>query len=129
MRRHLQQSNAAAFRWPALWGFALAAACSSSPPTSTFLTRDDLLDPTACQGCHQDHYEEWAGSMHAYAADDPVFIAMNQRGQRETNGALGSFCVNCLHRLGPLFLLSSTGHGIASVIYNPFRPVRHNCQS
>src|SRR5215813_8159683 len=96
MSGHLQQSNAAAFRWPALWGLALAAACSnSSPPTSTFLTRDDLLDPTACQGCHQDHYEEWAGSMHAYAADDPVFIAMNKRGQRETNGALGTFCVNC----------------------------------
>ena len=34
-------------------------------------------------------------SMHAYAADDPVFVAMNKRGQRETNGALGTFCVQC----------------------------------
>jgi len=33
--------------------------------------------------------------MHAYASDDPVFRAMNQRGQRETNGQLGSFCVKC----------------------------------
>ena len=33
--------------------------------------------------------------MHAYAADDPVFRAMNKRGQRLTNNALGSFCVNC----------------------------------
>jgi hypothetical protein len=33
--------------------------------------------------------------MHAYAADDPVFLAMNERGQRETDGALGSFCVDC----------------------------------
>lgn len=33
--------------------------------------------------------------MHAYAAEDPVFLAMNQRGQRETNGELGSFCVEC----------------------------------
>jgi hypothetical protein len=33
--------------------------------------------------------------MHAYASDDPVFIAMNARGQRETNGALGTFCVKC----------------------------------
>ena len=33
--------------------------------------------------------------MHAYAAEDPVFLAMNRRGQRETNGALGSFCVQC----------------------------------
>jgi hypothetical protein len=33
--------------------------------------------------------------MHAYAAQDPVFIAMNQRGQRETKGKLGDFCVRC----------------------------------
>jgi hypothetical protein len=33
--------------------------------------------------------------MHAYAADDPVFLAMNQRGQRETGGELGDFCVEC----------------------------------
>src|SRR3954452_13466818 len=74
---------------------AMMLACSSPPEANTFLSRDDLLEPTACQGCHQDHYDEWAGSMHAYAADDPVFIAMNQRGQRETNGSLGTFCVNC----------------------------------
>jgi hypothetical protein len=33
--------------------------------------------------------------MHAQATDDPVFIAMNKRGQRETNGKLGTFCVKC----------------------------------
>lgn len=33
--------------------------------------------------------------MHAYASRDPVFVAMNQRGQRETQGALGDFCVRC----------------------------------
>jgi hypothetical protein len=33
--------------------------------------------------------------MHAYASDDPVFRAMNRRGQRETDGGLGGFCVNC----------------------------------
>jgi hypothetical protein len=33
--------------------------------------------------------------MHAYSSNDPVFIAMNKRGQRQTGGALGKFCVNC----------------------------------
>ena len=33
--------------------------------------------------------------MHAYAAKDPVFVALNQRGQRETDGALGDACVQC----------------------------------
>ena len=53
------------------------------------------LDPKYCESCHPTHYREWLGSMHAYAAEDPVFLAMNARGQRETNGALGDFCVNC----------------------------------
>jgi hypothetical protein len=54
-----------------------------------------LADPASCEGCHPDQVREWAGSMHAYAADDPVFLAMNRLGQRETGGALGDFCVRC----------------------------------
>ena len=53
------------------------------------------MDPSTCQTCHPAQYQEWAGSMHAYATDDPVFRAMNQRAQRESNNALGTFCVNC----------------------------------
>lgn len=59
------------------------------------LDRTALLDPATCEGCHPDEYREWSGSMHAYASDDPVFRAMNQRGQRETNGALGALCTGC----------------------------------
>jgi hypothetical protein len=33
--------------------------------------------------------------MHAQASSDPVFLAMNARGQRETQGALGAFCIQC----------------------------------
>jgi hypothetical protein len=61
----------------------------------TELSAEQLLDPESCRPCHPSHYEEWAASMHAYASDDPVFRAMNQRGQRESDGALGSFCVQC----------------------------------
>lgn len=64
-------------------------------PEAGLLTREQLLDPEECRACHPAHYEDWASSMHAYAALDPVFIAMNQRGQRETGGQLGDFCVNC----------------------------------
>jgi Cytochrome c554 and c-prime len=53
------------------------------------------LDPATCAPCHQGHVTAWSGSMHAYASDDPVFLAMNARGQRETGGKLGSFCVSC----------------------------------
>ena len=59
------------------------------------LSREELMDPQQCAECHPDHYDEWSGSMHAYAAEDPVFLAMNERGQRETGGELGDFCINC----------------------------------
>lgn len=52
-------------------------------------------DPSTCEGCHPDQVREWASSMHAYASEDPVFVAMNRRGQRETGGELGMFCVRC----------------------------------
>src|SRR5688572_24413304 len=66
--------------------------CSQPQPG---LTREQLMDPNQCKGCHPTHHAEWSSSMHAYAADDPVFVAMNKRGQRETGNELGSFCVNC----------------------------------
>ncbi len=68
---------------------AIAASCGDP------LDRASLRDPMTCEGCHPDHVREWAGSMHAYASADPIFVAMNQRGQRETAGALGPFCVRC----------------------------------
>ncbi|MBK6697374.1 MAG: hypothetical protein IPG50_35065 [Myxococcales bacterium] len=73
---------------------ASLASCSSDPPRPT-LTGEALLDPNTCASCHPDHFREWSGSMHAYAAEDPVFLAMNRRMQRESNGALGDFCVKC----------------------------------
>ena len=73
---------------------ALAAGCGSGSGSST-LSQSALMDPLTCQGCHPAQYQDWAGSMHAYATDDPVFRAMNQRAQRESNNALGTFCVNC----------------------------------
>jgi len=59
------------------------------------LTLEQLRDPETCKYCHPNHYREWSSSMHAYAARDPVFLAMNKRGQRETHGELGDFCIKC----------------------------------
>ncbi len=82
--------------WSALAVAALCAACGSKEtPSSSYLDRDALMDPESCKQCHAQHVTEWSGSMHAYAADDPVFLAMNARGQRETKGELGDFCVKC----------------------------------
>ena len=82
----------------ALLGLAGCAGGDDAPGSDagvTVLDAEALQDPQACASCHPDHVREWSGSMHAYASDDPVFLAMNARAQRETNGAVGSFCVNC----------------------------------
>lgn len=68
----------------------LVAACNDEK-----FTVEELQNPETCAQCHPKHYEQWSGSMHAYAAEDPVFLAMNRRGQRDTNGELGDFCVQC----------------------------------
>ena len=74
--------------------FALCAlaACGDDGPA---LAPEALQDPNACRECHPTHHADWSGTMHAYAATDPVFRAMHARGQRETNGELGLFCVSC----------------------------------
>ncbi|MHB8419461.1 MAG: multiheme c-type cytochrome [Myxococcales bacterium] len=74
----------------------LFAACGQPAPKSPApLTRTQLQDPTQCQSCHPTQFADWSSSMHAYASTDPVFIAMNQRGERETDGGLGDFCLQC----------------------------------
>lgn len=79
----------------ALLGAVFCVACDHASDAPAPTTTAAMDDPTACQQCHPQHYQEWASSMHAYAADDPVFLAMNARGQRDSGGTLGTFCVNC----------------------------------
>jgi hypothetical protein len=76
-------------------GLLWVAACghNGGQPAPTYMSKEELLDPETCKKCHMKHYEEWSGSMHAYASDDPLFVAMNKRGQREAQ--IGKFCVNC----------------------------------
>ncbi|MGE0326122.1 MAG: multiheme c-type cytochrome [Polyangiaceae bacterium] len=76
-------------------GAASLNGCSSDDRVEKKLSVQELMNPETCKTCHSTHYDEWSGSMHAYAATDPVFRAMNRRGQEETNGALGDFCVGC----------------------------------
>lgn len=82
--------------WAVLCMAALAlAACKDSGGDDKALSREELLKPESCKDCHPKHYREWSASMHAYSMKDPVFIAMNKRGQEETKGELGEFCVKC----------------------------------
>jgi hypothetical protein len=90
---------------------ALLLSCQQS----YYLDAEALRDPASCQGCHPTHYEQWEGSMHAYAGEDPVFRAMNARGQRETDGALGDFCVQCHAPVALALGLTEDGTDLDSV--------------
>jgi len=79
-----------------LLGALLLAACGGNdavPPPPKRLSVDALMDPETCSSCHPKAFEQWSSSMHAYASDDPLFRAMNARGQRAAG--VGSFCVKC----------------------------------
>jgi nitrate/TMAO reductase-like tetraheme cytochrome c subunit len=71
------------------------AAGDAGLASRTPMSLEQAKDPAQCKNCHPNHYREWASSMHAYASKDPVFVAMNKRGQRETDGQLGDFCLKC----------------------------------
>jgi hypothetical protein len=51
--------------------------------------------------------------MHAYASDDPLYVAMNTRAQRETNGAIGGFCAQCHAPMALRLGTTKTGLGLA----------------
>lgn len=72
----------------------IALACASCAARDS-VDVEALRDPASCAACHPDHTREWAASMHAYASDDPIFLALERLGQRATGGALGDFCVRC----------------------------------
>ncbi|WP_050433353.1 multiheme c-type cytochrome [Chondromyces crocatus] len=82
-------------RWTAALLLFSSACDGGDQPAPEYLDAEALLDPQSCASCHPAQMREWSGSMHAYASDDPVFLALNARGQRETGGELGNFCVQC----------------------------------
>jgi len=90
--------------------------CGCNDKDDTYdLSPEELRDPESCRECHPDHVREWSGSMHAYAADDPLFLALEARGQRETGGQLGDFCVRCHAPAAVELGLAQTGADLAGV--------------
>ena len=93
-------------------GFTLLG-CGSDKSSVTSPSQDRLMDPATCAECHQKQYAEWSGSMHAYASDDPLFVALNQRAQDEAQ--LGNFCVNCHAPMAARTKATSDGTNLASL--------------
>ena len=94
---------------------AFSACSNDAPPATSYPQPSELYDSKACARCHPTHYDEWSASMHAYAAEDPVFLAMSERGQVETNYELGTFCVNCHAPLAVRLGLTTDGTNLSSL--------------
>ena len=79
-------------------GAPLGCGSSSGGSAPAYLSRSALLDPQTCQSCHVNHYQQWTVSMHAGASDDPIFRAMNKRGQAEKRGSWAASASSAMPR-------------------------------
>lgn len=77
-------------------------ACSSKeepPRTDAAVNTGGLVfrDPETCRPCHAEHVRQWEGSMHAYAATDPLFHGIADIMTVDFGGELasGQFCTQC----------------------------------
>ncbi len=86
-----------------------------SPADSLAILRNAFQDPETCAECHPNHYQEWQGSMHAYAFSDPIFFRLNDIGQERSNQELGQFCIKCHSPLAEMFNEALPGFDRASV--------------
>ncbi len=106
------------------WAIVVALGCaalagascgSDDKPQKISLVGQALHDPNNCLPCHDTQFREWSSSMHAYAAEDPVFLAMNKRMLRETNGESADFCVACHAPMALRLGLTKDGSNLADL--------------
>lgn len=75
--------------------FALPSTCDTRPVTEL-----DFPSARVCAQCHPRQYDEWSGSMHAYAMHSPIFEAFNLTLVERTSGTIGTFCTRCHSPIG-----------------------------
>ena len=55
---------------------------------------------TACRSCHEQIYNEWRLSAHAYSAISPMFHKFEQKINDLSQGTIGTFCLRCHATVG-----------------------------
>ncbi len=116
------KATQAAFTKASATKAAAATAKASANDTNTKAKRDDTSDPDAddkdrskegpdphleiysrdafpsareCKTCHEQIFEEWAASSHAYASISPMFHVFEDKINKLTSGTIGYFCLRC----------------------------------
>jgi len=62
----------------------------------------DFVDPSVCGGCHSDIYDQWKGSLHSIAYQDPLYLKLEEIASEETDGLTDDYCTKCHTPIGVL---------------------------
>jgi hypothetical protein len=60
----------------------------------------DFNDPSRCAACHVKIFEQWEASVHALAADDPIFRKFYEMVVEEAGPSAVEFCMKCHSPVG-----------------------------
>jgi hypothetical protein len=58
-------------------------------------TQSGFTEPEVCQGCHPQQYDEWNGSVHAFAFQDPVYQGELNKGFKAMGHEVTKQCEGC----------------------------------
>jgi nitrate/TMAO reductase-like tetraheme cytochrome c subunit len=64
-------------------------------PHAAVFSSTDFPSAIECATCHQQIYDEWAVSSHAYAAVSPMFHVFEDKINQLSQGTIGYFCIRC----------------------------------
>lgn len=64
-------------------------------PHIALFAKNNYPSARDCAPCHQQHFEEWSVSSHAYACVSPMFHKFEQRINELAQGTIGYFCLRC----------------------------------
>jgi hypothetical protein len=70
------------------------------PPKDARFSLTDFTSAQTCSTCHPQYYTEWSGSMHRYAANDPIWMLAANALQGSTQGRLKGWCWQCHSPIG-----------------------------
>ena len=58
-------------------------------------SRSAFPSAVECATCHEQIFDEWASSSHAYASVSPMFHCFEDKVNKLTQGTIGYFCMRC----------------------------------
>ena len=73
--------------------------CLDEDPHAQVLSESDFPSASQCAGCHQQIYDEWSVSSHAYAGISPMFHKFEQA-INNLAPTIDHFCVRCHMTVG-----------------------------